>query len=343
MFRLNAFASPLVAGLALVLATASTAGADTFTFANGTNTSLGTSQLINLNPDLIVHQQAPNYTLATAQAVSPQYYAYDVLGSINNNSTPNEFFSYALNSGDQLTTFVQAGHPATQFPETLLYDPNGNLVAIANGNAPNGSSSIITFTVPNGDAGNWTSQVTASPNAPPTNFNFDLRISGPFLKYQTDVLGTYDATDHSGFYSVAANAGDHLHFLSTAGMSGASELLLFDPNGNLVAIANGNGPNGISSIIDFTVPVGDAGNWIVEVTGNPNVTGPNFFDYDLQISGATGLGPIDPLAGASVPEPSSLVLCGVGMLGLLTFSRRAARSQPRKSGRQGTFFGVAAE
>ena len=140
-------------------------------------------------------------------------------------------------------------------------------------------------------------------------------------------MASYDATDHSGFYSVAANAGDNLHFLATAAMPGASELLLYDPNGNLVAVAAGNAADGISSLIDFTVPGGDAGNWSVEVTGSPNVAGPNFFDYDLQISGATGLGPIDPLAGAAVPEPSSLALCGAGVLGLLGYARRSRKSR----------------
>lgn len=212
----------------------------------------------------------------------------------------------------------------------LLYDPSGNLVAVAAGNAPDGSSSIIGFTVPLGDAGKWTSQITSSPNYPPTNFNFDLRITGSFQTYQTDVLGTYDAANHSGFYAVGANVGDNLHFFVKAGATGAAELLLYDPNGNLVAVAAGNAADGVSSIIDFTVPAGDAGNWFVEVTGSPNVPDPNFFDYDLQISGATGLGPINPLAGAIVPEPSSLLLTAAGAIGLLTFFRRSACSHPRK-------------
>jgi len=332
MFRPLTFALSQIAVLALVLAAASIAGAATFTYATGANTSLGASQLISLTPDLMLQQQPPNYTVGTAQPVSPQYYAYDVLGSINTVSTPNEFFSYHLNSGDQLATYVQTGHPATQSPEALLYDPNGNLVAVAAGNASDGSSSIIDFTIPNGDAGNWTSQVTTSPNLPPANFNFDLRISGPFLKYQTDVLGTYDSTDHSGFYAVAANAGDNLQFFAKAGTPGATELLLYDPNGNLVAVAAGNASDGISSIIDFTVPGGDTGNWSAEVTGSPNVSGPNFFNYDLQISGATGLGPINPLAGAVVPEPSSLLLTATGVLGLLTFFRTGRSIRGGKRG-----------
>ena len=47
-------------------------------------------------------------------------------------------------------------------PELLLYDPNGNLVAIANGNGANGSDSVIDFTIPDGDGGAWTAQVTGS-------------------------------------------------------------------------------------------------------------------------------------------------------------------------------------
>jgi hypothetical protein len=40
--------------------------------------------------------------------------------------------------------------PAVQFPELLWFDNNGNLVAIAAGNAADGSSSVIDFTVPRG-------------------------------------------------------------------------------------------------------------------------------------------------------------------------------------------------
>ena len=53
------------------------------------------------------------------------------------------------------------------YPELLLYDPNGNLVAVAAGNASDGRNSVIDFTVPDGDAGTWTIEVTASPNTPP--------------------------------------------------------------------------------------------------------------------------------------------------------------------------------
>ncbi len=38
------------------------------------------------------------------------------------------------------------------------------------------------------------------------------------------------------------------------------------PNGDLVAIAAGNAPDGRNSVIDFTVPAGDAGTWTIAVT-----------------------------------------------------------------------------
>src|SRR5262249_21168576 len=43
-------------------------------------------------------------------------------------------------------------------------DNNGNLVAIANGNAADGRNSVIDFTVPGGGAGTWTIEVTPSPS-----------------------------------------------------------------------------------------------------------------------------------------------------------------------------------
>ena len=57
----------------------------------------------------------------------------------------------------------------TSIPSCLLYDPNGNLVAIANGNAADGRNSVIDFTVPDGDAGNWIIEVTPSPTRPRAN------------------------------------------------------------------------------------------------------------------------------------------------------------------------------
>ena len=80
------------------------------------------------------------------------------------------------------------------------------------------------------------------------------------------------------FYSVNANAGDNLHFATTTPAGGPNEfvnnfypeLLLYDPNGNLVAVAAGNASDGRNSVIDFTVPAGDAGKWTIEVTPSPN-------------------------------------------------------------------------
>ena len=85
------------------------------------------------------------------------------------------------------------------------------------------------------------------------------------------------------FYSVNANAGDNLHFATTTPAGGPNEfinnlypeLLLFDPNGNLVAVAAGNAADGRNSVIDFTVPSGDAGKWTIEVTPSPNTALPD--------------------------------------------------------------------
>ena len=322
--RARMIASRMVTSSLLFLAVLA-ARADTFTTATGTNTSLATEQTMTVTPDLIVNQIPPNFTLGTAQPVSPQYMASEAFGSIAGSHT-QEFFGFQANNGDTLHLFVSAGDPATQSPELLLYDPNGNLVAIAAGNGPDGSSSIIDFTVPSGDAGKWSAEVVSSPfNPPNTSFDYDLRLSGSAITYTTDVLGALTDPNQPGFYALSADAGDNLHLLVSAGTPATQfpELLLYDPNGNLVAIAAGNGPDGSSSIIDFTVPGGDAGAWSAEVAGSPLAPNPNtnLFKYDLSIQGDTGAGPINPIPSA-VPEPSTVTLFTMPLAALVLFSRR---------------------
>jgi hypothetical protein len=326
--------SRVVTSSLLLLAIAAARG-DTFTTATGTNTSLATAQTISVTPDLIINQIPPNYTLGTAQPVSPQYMASDALGSITGSHT-QEFFGFQANVGANLHLIVSSAVPAVQFPELLLYDNNGNLVAIAAGNAADGSSSVIDFTIPSGGAGKWVAEVVGSPNAPnpATNFfNYDLRLSGDVITYTTDVLGMLTDPNDPGFYAMSANAGDNLHLFVSAGVPAVQfpELLLYDNNGNLVAIAAGNAADGSSSVIDFTVPGGDSGNWIAEVAGSPNAPNPNtnLFNYDLKIQGDTGAGTINPIpTPATVPEPSTVTLLGLSMAGLVLTSRRK-NSAPR--------------
>ncbi len=297
------------------LALAAAARADVVTVANGTDTSLATAQPVSLAPDLVLNQIPPNYSYGTAQPVSPLFYGADVLGSIAA-GTPQEFFGVNLAVGQNLAFQVSSTTPASQPTELLLYDPNGNLVAIAQGNAGDHVSSVIDFTVPGGDAGVWSTEVVG----PSSNFyNYDLRYTSP-LSYSTDVLGSFPNAADSGYYSISTNAGDNLQLTDTSTTPGSqpTELLLYDPNGNLVAIAQGNGSDGLSSVIDFTVPNADAGNWVVEASDPTS----SLYHYDLNIQGATGSGPINPLARSAVPEPSSLVILGVALAGLAFLRRR---------------------
>ena len=96
------------------------------------------------------------------------------------------------------------------------------------------------------------------------------------------------------FYSFAVNVGDHLQFTLVADPQPAPiELLLYDAHGNLVAIANGNASDGVSSIIDFTIPGGDGGTWTVQASSSPSFS-PFATDYTLTIKGSTATGPVVP-------------------------------------------------
>ena len=120
--------------------------------------------------------------------------------------------------------------------------------------------------------------------------------------------------DGTDFYSVNANVGDNLHFATTTPAGGPNEfvnnlypeLLLYDPNGNLVAIANGNAADGRNSVIDFTVPDGDAGKWTIEVTASPDTPTLTAGEYGLLVTGATGtLSPFE--VSSTVPATNALL------------------------------------
>jgi hypothetical protein len=262
------------------------------------NDSVATAQLVSLQADLVLRQRSRTSSSDTAQPVSPTHMAVDVFGTIAQHR-PAAVFSFDLQPGDQPQFAVSAKDPAKGFPELLLRDPNGNLVAIASGNGANGSDSVIDFTIPDGAGGSWTVEVTQSPSAPVAKnvFPYDLRITGSPMTYRTDVLGRIGSSNKPAFDRVATRDGDHLHFHVSAKdpAKGFPELLLRDPNGNLVAVAVGNGSNGSDCVIDFTVPGGGAGSWTVAVAQSPNVPPTrNHFAYDLEITGATGAGPVIP-------------------------------------------------
>jgi hypothetical protein len=102
---------------------------------------------------------------------------------------------------------------------------------------------------------------------------------------------------------------------------------LSDPNGNLVAVAAGNASDGLSSIIDFTVPDGDAGEWQIQVAPSQTLPVPQAYAYDLAIQGFSGLGPVNPTPG---PELSTWVMAFVGFAGLGSMGfRRAGRERAR--------------
>jgi len=267
------------------------AEASTIVHATAGHATIATAQLVSLRPDLVLKQKLPNSTLATAQPISPTHISTDVIGSITK-PHPAIFFAFALKAGKQIHLSLEPGVPATQSTELLLYDNFGNLVAIAAGNAHDGSGSVIDFTITG--TGTWTAEVTGYSGAPASAriFKYDLRITP--VHYATDVSGNFGANNKPGFYAISVRANNQLQLSVSAAHPATQfpELLLYDNNGNLVAIAAGNGSDGSTSVIDFTAAT--PGTWTVEVTGSSSAPPGNHFNYDLTVRGATGKGPVVP-------------------------------------------------
>ena len=146
--------------------------------------------------------------------------------------------------------------------EALLFDGQGNLVAIAAGNGSDGSS-VIKFTA--SSSGDWSAAVA---NDASGSYNFNMSITGetgtgmPIL--EQIFAGHTSLTTEA--ITIPSNVGDFLQLnLSDLNSPGVQTgLLLFDASGNLVAVASGNASNGVDSVIKFAVASGDAGNWTAE-------------------------------------------------------------------------------
>ena len=119
---------------------------------------------------------------------------------------------------------------------------------------------------------------TITINQAPPNFTISTAqpISPLFFPpsyTMTNVLGngTAGGPGDLGFYAINVNANDNLHLalVSTTTPLRPTELSLYTENQTLVAIASTNAPDGLGSIIDFTIPIGDAGTWFAEVTVSP--------------------------------------------------------------------------
>jgi hypothetical protein len=321
--------------------------AQTLDLSDGTNVPLFDAALTAFNArnsDRVL-QDATSFT-AAGQFVSPQFFPFrasavgvnsnlNVVGHLTAPGTAGatNYFGLPEGPGAQIGLFGKATQPPNQGTELLLSDPNGNLVAVATGNASDGLSSRIDFTVPDGDDGTWQVAITQglSTTVP---INYLLQVQLPYSalsQFTTNVIGSGQEKDGSlGIYDVNANAGDDLAFdVNATTPLTATELLLFDPNGNLVAVAAGNGSDGLSSIINFTVPDGDPGEWQIQVAPSEILPVPQAYAYDLAIQGFSGLGPVNPTP-TPVPELSTWVMAFVGFAGLGSMGfRRAGRERAR--------------
>ena len=332
----------------------------------GTNTSASTAQSIDLsdatnlplfnaalaafnaqNSDKIFQNQT-SFT-AAGQFVSPELFPFGgptvsvnsdvaVTGHLTAPPTAgsNNYFSFAETAGADIGLYGTATSPPNQGTELLLFDPHPNLVAVASGNASDGLSSIIDFTVPGGDGGEWQTAITQGITTT-SPINYRLQFQTPYTAlslFTTNVIGSgQEKNGLLGTYDVNANPGDNLTFDVNANTALiATALLLFDPNGNLVAVASGNGGDGYSSIIDFTIPAGDGGEWQIQVSPDSYLPTPQPYAYDLMIQGFSGLGPVNPTA---VPESSvwALLLLGFGGIGATAHLKKEASNPALDPGR----------
>jgi hypothetical protein len=305
----------------------------------GTTGSYQLSLALNAEIEQERYLDQPNNSPATAEDLMPSSIPVGsgqqmaVIGDFAGRPSqpwpdPADFYRLFLYRGQTasfMITSLQSG--ASQ---VRLEDGAGNILALGLGGFQNVSQAIINFTaaysgyyyvVATGDSGVRYTLVASVDAA------FELKpAASTSLSGLTSIYGTLVAltnTFDEATFTISANTGDNLHFATATPASGPvelvnnlyQELLLFDPNGNLVAVAAGNAGDGRNSVIDFTVPSGDTGFWSIEVTSSPNTPNPTAGDFVLTATGATG-NPLTPFycvssipaVGATVAPPATITV-----------------------------------
>jgi len=254
-----------------------------------------------------------DHTLATAQPLDS--YATPIIGHIDRMAAlgtlgrppapTTDFYSFRLDQGESVWVVVSSRNGKTV--HFMLDDAQGDVLRLSvtgtNVNAALNNVVAGTYYVAVAGAAGAQYNVVITrgadfsiqPHSTPAtaqNVTATLRSGDPGLGGALGYLTNSGSTIGTDFYAVNANVGDNLQFAtSTPGgriNNFFPELLLFDPNGNLVAVAAGNAADGRNSVIDFTVPQGDAGTWTIEVTPSPNTEAPTQGEYGLLVTGATG-------------------------------------------------------
>ncbi len=285
-----------------------------------------------------VYQFASDGSELTSTFFLPEQPGLAVLGDVPGEqpltppATPT--YSFALDQGESATIVIQSLTSDDSNISFTLYDDNGDVLGYSSPDASNYTAGLNNFVAP-GD-GTYYVMVTGDPGV---QFNLVVTRGADFNTQPNNqypsaqditateqsgdnklggVLGYLQTTDGTDYYSVNVNAGDNLAFTTTTPSGGGgqfintldTELLLFDANGNLVAVAAGNAPDGRNSVIDFTVPDGDAGTWTIAVTSPDGTYG----EYGLLATGATGvLSPFyvigtTPASGALVQPPTDIII-----------------------------------
>ena len=313
--------------------------------ATGDNTSFAKAQVVDVatvNSDT-VHQSGSNFSLATAQPVSPLYFPFGsptaaVNGGDSIGSTWTGFSDRILQllrcSGRDLQLQV---NPTGHGPGGLalsLFDSAHTFFATADGNTTNPLGSVIDFTTLPGASNPYVLEVSSG-NGVTSETPYSLLLQLPFsgtAGFTTNVIGARaDPSDPTnlGLYRFSANAGDALTMtLNALQIPTPTELELFDPDQNLVAVAEQNASDELGSLINFTVPDGSTGTWYAEALSPSGVP----FAYDLAIEGATSFGSVNPrpaLPSTPIPEPASGSVLMAGVLAIVFRYRSGQRAVKR--------------
>jgi hypothetical protein len=193
----------------------------------------------------------------------------------------HETYAFEAAEGDSVSVEVEPDDPVENTAQITLFDPDGEEVDQADGNAEDGNAALTRYTIRRGQGGQYTIVITGEDYTDLFGYSVSLYEGIPVddtISYGETIESEltradryFDEAEFGGYhetYAFEASAGDEVTVTAEPAdpVENAAQITLFDPAGAEVDEAEGGG-DGIAVIDGYRIADGQGGTYRAVVSG----------------------------------------------------------------------------